>query len=196
MAISERKPLDNTSGGVSWERIIYGRRYWFDATPYDVKAFRVHKKGGDLAHHWRDVPDVVGEYDRSDSSTRPKSGQIAWSRHWDHRVSELTYYTTCRDCGDVVEVTRAQLLSYHSDSYGARVCEGSNTTATLKAAMVRDAEFSPEEYAVRCQVNEWLWQCDGYVYTSDGYTEECFHPICGQRRSKGLRKTLTGWGKG
>lgn len=195
MTVAARTDLSATPGVAAWERIISGRRYWFNATPYDVKVFRLTLAGGDLVHHWRDVPEAVGEYNPFDPSTRPLPGQVAWSHHWDRSSAERVYHTSCRVCGDVVEVTRTQLVSPHGDRYGARTCVGSGSAATLKAALVRDAALSVGEEAAHSATVGWLYSCRGFQTLSDGSTEYCHHPICGQRLDKGMRWSLMGWTK-
>lgn len=173
--ISARVPMGTSSGVVAWGRTINGVTYWFNATPYDVKVFRLRLDGGDLVHHRRDVPELVGEYDRYDPSTHPLPGEIAWAPHWDRRSSERVYYTSCRVCRDVVEVTREQLVAHHGDKYGTRTCEGSAAPATLKAAIIRDDQPSPEEKRVAAVVGRWLGSCTGF---DTMYGTKCHHPGC------------------
>ncbi|MEU1074345.1 MULTISPECIES: hypothetical protein [unclassified Streptomyces] len=177
-AISVRSPHGSAGDVDAWERIIYGVRYWFDATPYEVKVFRLRLDGGDLVHHWRDTPDVIGEYDRYDASTHPKPGEVAWQHRWGPNNAERQYVTSCRVCGDVVEVTREQLIVRHGDRYGTRTCEATGTTATLKAALVREAKLNHMEQRISDVVHRWWSSCWGYD-TLTG--EECHHPICGTR---------------
>lgn len=188
--MSVRTPLGATDGAKAWERIIGGRRYWFNATPYEVKVFRLSLQGGDLVHHWRDAPEVIGECDRYDRSTYPRPGQVAWQRHWDPNNSERLYVTACRVCGDIADVTREHLVANHGDSSGARTCDGSGTAATRKAATLRDSQLNREERRVNSAVGNYLSSCRGF----DSITgEQCHHPICGVRREAGLHWTLSGW---
>ncbi|MDH6625787.1 hypothetical protein M2271_003598 [Streptomyces sp. LBL] len=176
--ISARSARGVSGDVVAWERIIDGVRYWFDATPYEVKVFRLNLAGGDLVHHWQDTPDVIGEYDRYDPSTCPEPGQVARVRHWDSNSAERQYVTSCRVCGDVVDVTREQLLTRHGDRYGTRTCEATGTAATLKAALVREEKQTPAEQRMSNAVSRWWNSCWGYD-TLTG--EECHHPICNTR---------------
>ncbi|MGW1976707.1 hypothetical protein [Streptomyces sp. NPDC001889] len=195
MSMSVRRTRGATGNVVAWERTIDGVTYWFDATPYELKAFRLSLTGGDLVHHWRDVPDTVGEYDRYEPSTRPAPGEVAWTRHGDSRTADRRYWTACRVCDDVVEVAPDQLIARHGPGYGARACPGTGTAATLKAALVRESVFSPQEAHVRDAVGRWLMSCKGHQTLSDGSTEFCHHPVCGRRLDAGLRWTLSGWKK-
>lgn len=74
-SILARKPRSATGDVNGWERSIYGTTYWFDATPYEVKAFRLTADSGELVRHWIDTPDTIGEYDPNDPSTRPSRGR-------------------------------------------------------------------------------------------------------------------------
>ncbi|WP_369213899.1 hypothetical protein [Streptomyces flavofungini] len=192
MKITARAPLSGNHGVTAWKRVIGEHRYWFEATPFEVKVFRLDQKGGDLVHHWKDAPDTVGQYDRYNPATRPRPGEIAWTPHWDPKSTERLHVTGCRVCGDVAEVTRQQLIARHGDPYGTRGCDGTGTAATLKAALVRDSALSPDEKAVKSRLFRYLMSCRGF----DSITgEECHHPICDSRRQAGLTWTLSGWRK-
>ncbi|MFG3014370.1 hypothetical protein ACGFZB_28910 [Streptomyces cinerochromogenes] len=194
MEISARQALGGGGSNVlAWERVIGGRRYWFNATPYEVKVFRLRLDGGDLVHHWRDVPETVGEYDRYDKATYPAPGQIAWGAHWAPNSAERVYYSGCRVCRQVVEVTREQLVAHHEDGYGGCSCEGSGSAATLKAARVRDDRLNVTEEAVLAHTSAWLTSCRGFQTLSDGSKGDCHHPVCHKRLEDGLRWTLMGW---
>ncbi|MEV7425212.1 hypothetical protein [Streptomyces sp. NPDC091212] len=173
--VSARVPLHGTGTATEWERTVNGVRYWFNATPYEVKVFRLNLKGGDLVHHWRDEPDVIGEYDRYDPSTHPQPGQVARERHWDRNITEWQYVTACRVCGDVVGVTRDQLVADHGNRRGTRQCDAVGAAATLKAALVRDDKLNPDEHRMRNRVSQWWYSCWGYDRITG---EECHHPIC------------------
>ncbi|WP_309049038.1 hypothetical protein [Streptomyces sp.] len=192
MKITARRPLSGNSTTTAWGRVIGGRRYWFEATPFEIKVFRLDQKSGSLVHHWRHMPDTVGEYDRYDPATRPRPGEIAWAKHWDHKTTELLYVTGCRVCGDVAEVTRQQLIARHGDPYGTGGCAGTGTAATLEAALVRDSQLSPMEKIVSSRLFHYLISCRGF----DSITgEECHHPICDSSRQAGMAWTLSGWRK-
>lgn len=180
ISISARLPMNTFGDAVVWERTIGGVHYWFNATPYEVKVFRLRLDGGDLVHHWRDVPETVGQYDWYDRSTWPAPGQVAWSAHWDRNITDRVYYTGCRVCGDVVEVTREQLVSHHGDRYGTRTCDGSGSTATLKAALLRDDQPSAAESAMATRVHRWLGSCTGYDVMYGG---KCYHPGCQTKKT-------------
>ncbi|KAF4408614.1 hypothetical protein [Streptomyces lycii] len=165
----------------AWERVFNGVRYWFNATPYEVKVFRLRTDGGDLVHHWRDIPDTVGEYDRYSPETYPMPGQVAWSRHWDRNCAERLYVTACPVCGDVVPVTLEQRMGRHN-------CAGDGTAATLKAARVRDDQLNPEEASVQTATARWWYACRG-----PAVDPECHHPVCHERAEAGFRWTLSGW---
>ncbi|MFF4610333.1 hypothetical protein ACFY1Q_11780 [Streptomyces albidoflavus] len=165
-------------GAGAWERIVYGVRYWFDATPYEIKVFRLNRDGGDLVHHLRDEPVASHRYDRFTPSTKPRPGEVAWVPHWDRRQGGRLYVTSCRVCADVVTVTHTQLVEPHGDRYGAATCPASGTAATLKAALVREAELSPGEAQAKDAAYRWWYRCWGY----DPVTrEECHHPVCDTR---------------
>ncbi|WP_147992641.1 hypothetical protein [Streptomyces sp. t39] len=192
-AITPRMTLNGAIGSQNWERVIFGRRYWFTATPWAVKAWRLSRDGGELVHSWEPAPETVGRYDCFDSATRPELGEVAWSPHWSPRSTERQYWTACRVCREVVEVTFDQLVADHKPRYDAGACPGAGTAATLKAAVVRDAQLNPAEKRVASRGYAWLISCKGYQMVSDGSREDCYHPHCRERLEAGYSWTLSGW---
>ncbi|MEO3974424.1 hypothetical protein [Streptomyces sp. CAU 1734] len=192
MDISTRRPLNSVGKATNWARTVNGRTFWFEAAPYRVRVWRLTLKGGDLVHDWRAVPDTVGEYDSFDPASAPQVGEIAWSRHWDRDTADRLYFTRCRACLKVVEITDAQTVTLHSmGTYDAgRNCDGSGVSATLRAALVRDDALNSEEARVSSTVSDWCLSCTGF----DSITgERCHHPICSVRRDAGLTWSLMGW---
>ncbi|GAX57250.1 hypothetical protein [Streptomyces olivochromogenes] len=102
---------------------------------------------------------------------------------------------TCHACRTFAAVTRDGLLYPHDKPRGEGPCRNQWGAADLASAIARDEQLNEEESALHGRVYQWLIQCKGYQRLGDGSVEECNHPICDQRRVKGLQWTLMGWKK-
>jgi hypothetical protein len=83
-------------------------------------------------------------------------------------------WTLCRVCKRTAPVREGRVmpgtLGYHLTVIGM-LCEGTETTVTLAAAIARDEQLNPEERAARSAVVGRHFECKGY----DQFGGPCNH---------------------
>ncbi|WNA15412.1 hypothetical protein SAMYPH_81 [Streptomyces phage Samy] len=102
-------------------------------------------------------------------------------------------YATCHACGGFTTVWRDGLLALHDRPRAGGQCPASWSAADLESAIARDDRLNPEEETASSWAWRWVSMCRGYQTLSNGSTEHCWHPICEERKAKGIYWTLSGW---